>query len=138
MNKKNKKKILSLYALFSHMPFFFAVLFFFSFLSFIYLLFLFLLLYYYLNTWFILFYSDPFLPRNNLFFSVHFILNELSPSHFLTFEIFVQISSLKSLVTYYSENRKIFRLSQNSTKRFRVTRFRDTNLTAQSVSSSEI
>ena len=52
------------------------------------------------------------------FFSVHFILNELSASHFLTSEIFVKILSLKSLTTYYLENRKIFRLSQNLTKLF--------------------
>ena len=31
------------------------------------------------------------------FFSVQFILIELGPNHFLTFEIFVKISSLKSL-----------------------------------------
>ena len=46
--------------------------------------------------------------------------------------------SLKSLTTYHSKNRKIFRLSQILTKLFWVTRFRETNLTAQSVSSSEI
>ena len=91
-----------------------------------------------LNTWFILLHSGPFLPSNNLIFLVHFILNELSPSHFLTSDIFVQISSLKSLVTYHPENRKIFRLSQNLTKLFWVTRFCETNLTMQSVSSSEI
>ena len=72
------------------------------------------------------------------FFSIHFILNELSPSLFLTSEIFVKISSLKSLATYCPENCKIFRLSKNSTKLFWVTRFRETNLMAQSVSSSEI
>ena len=40
------------------------------------------------------------------FFSVQFILNELSSCHFLTSEIFVKISSLKSLATYHLENRK--------------------------------
>ena len=40
------------------------------------------------------------------FFSIQFILNELSSSHFLTSEIFVKISSLESLATYHSENRK--------------------------------
>ena len=50
-----------------------------------------------------------------IFFLVHFILNELSSSHFLTSEIFVKISSLKSLATYHPENCKIFRLSQNLT-----------------------
>ena len=59
-----------------------------------------------------------FCPEKIYFFSVHFILNELNPSHFLTYEIFVKISSLKSLMTYHPENRKIFRLSQNSTKLF--------------------
>ena len=57
-----------------------------------------------------------FCPKKIYFFSVHFILNELSSSYFLTFEIFVKISSLRSLTTYHPENRKIFRLSQNSTK----------------------
>ena len=80
----------------------------------------------------------PVLPRNNLLFSVHSILNELSPNHFLTFEIFVKISSLESLTTYHPENRKNFRLFHNSTKLFWVTRFRETNLMAQFVSSSEI
>ena len=45
---------------------------------------------------------------------------------------------MKSLTTYHPENRKIFRLSQNSTKLFWVTRFREKNLTAQSVLLSEI
>ena len=40
------------------------------------------------------------------FFSVQFILNELSSNHFLTSEIFIKISSLKSLVTYHLENCK--------------------------------
>ena len=51
-------------------------------------------------------------------FQFTFILNELSPSHFLTSGIFVKISSLKSLTVYHPENRKLFRLSQNSTKLF--------------------
>ena len=57
-------------------------------------------------------------PETIYFFSVHFILNELSLSHFLTSEILVKISSLKSLTAYHPENYKIFRLSQNSTKLF--------------------
>ena len=72
------------------------------------------------------------------FFSVQFILNELSSSHFLTFEIFVKISSLKSLTTYPQKIVKILCLSQNSTKLFSVTRFHEMDLAAQSVSSSEI
>ena len=39
-------------------------------------------------------------------FSVQFIFNELSSSHFLTFEIFVKILSLESLANYHSETRK--------------------------------
>ena len=79
-----------------------------------------------------------FYPEKFYFFSVQFILNELNPSHFLTSKIFVKISSLKSLTIYHPKNRKIFRLSQNLTKLFWVTRFNKTNLTAQYVSSSEI
>ena len=41
-----------------------------------------------------------------IYFSVHFILNELISIHFLTSEIFVKISSLKSLMTYHPKNRK--------------------------------
>ena len=73
-----------------------------------------------------------------IFFLVHFILNELNPSHFLTSEIFIKILSLKSLTTYHLENCKIFRLSQNSNKLFWVTKFRHTNLTVQSISSFKI
>ena len=47
-----------------------------------------------------------FFPEKIYFFSVQFILNKLSSSHFLTFEIFVKISSLKSLTTYHLENCK--------------------------------
>ena len=91
-----------------------------------------------LDTWFILLHSSRFYLETIYFFSIHFILNELSPSHFPTFKIFVKISSLKSLTAYDPENRKILRLPQNSTKFFWVTRFRETNLTAQSVLSSKI
>ena len=59
-----------------------------------------------------------FYPENFYFFSVHFIVNELKSRHFLASEIFVKILSLKSLATYHLEIRKIFRLSQNSTKFF--------------------
>ena len=41
-----------------------------------------------------------------IYFSVQFILNEFSSNHFLTFKIFVKISSLKSLATYHPENCK--------------------------------
>ena len=63
-----------------------------------------------------------FYPEIIYFFSVQFILNELNLNNFLTSEIFVKISSLESLATYHPENRKKFRLSQNWTKIFRVTR----------------
>ena len=79
-----------------------------------------------------------FYPEIIYFFSVQFSLNELSSSYFLTSEIFDKISSLKLLATYHPKNRKKFRLSQNLKKFFWVTRFRETNLTAQSVSLSEI
>ena len=79
-----------------------------------------------------------FCPETIFLFPVQFILNELSSSYFLTFEIFVKFSSLESLTTYHPETRKNFRLSQNLTKFFWVTRFRETNLTAQSVLSFEI
>ena len=39
-------------------------------------------------------------------FSIKFILNEISSSHFLTSEIFVKILSLESLATYHLETRK--------------------------------
>ena len=64
-----------------------------------------------------------FYPENIYFFSVHFILNELSPSHFLTSDIFVKISSMQSLTAHHPENRKIFHLSHNWTKILWVTRF---------------
>ena len=79
-----------------------------------------------------------FYPETIYFFSIHFILNEFNPNHFLSFEIFVKILSLESLTTYHPENRKNFRLSHNSTKLFWVIRFRETNLLAQFVSSSDI
>ena len=108
------------------------------FILFIIIIIILLLLYYYLTTWLILPHLVSFLPRKKIYlFSFHFILNELSSSHFLSSEIFVKSSSLKSLTVYHSENRKIFRLSLNSTKLFWVTKFHETNLTAQSVSLSE-
>ena len=106
--KRRKIKNLSQYALFSPTPFDFVVLFF-SFLSFIYLF-----IHYYYYYYIIIIHGSycfnrvRFCPETIYFFSVYFILNELSLSHFLTSEIFVQIPSLKSLTTYHSENRKIF------------------------------
>ena len=67
--------------------------------------------------------------KKNYLFSIQFILTELSSSHFLTSEIFVKISFLESLAVITQKIVKIFRLYQNSTKLFWVTRFRETNLT---------
>ena len=39
-------------------------------------------------------------------FSIQFILNKFSSSHFMTFKFFVKISSLESLATYHLKNRK--------------------------------
>ena len=47
-----------------------------------------------------------FYPETIYLFSIQFILNELSSSHFLTSEIFVKISFLESLMTYHYEIRK--------------------------------
>ena len=47
-----------------------------------------------------------FFPKTIYLFSIQFILNELSSSHFLTSKILIKISSLKSLMTYHPENRK--------------------------------
>ena len=47
-----------------------------------------------------------FYPETIYFFSVQFILNELSSSYFLTSEIFEKISSQESVVTYHPENHK--------------------------------
>ena len=85
---------------------FFFLIFVFIFFLFIYLL---LLLFWIHGSY--CFIRVRFCPETIYFFSVHFILNELSPSHFLTSEIFIKILSPKSLVTYHPENRKIFRLS---------------------------
>ena len=52
------------------------------------------------------------------FFSVQFILTELISINFLTSEIFVKISSLKSLATYHSENHKNIPIVSDLTKLF--------------------
>ena len=70
--------------------------------------------------------------------SVSFIIIEYSLNIYHFFEIFLKSRFQVSLYTRHLEIRKIFRLSQNLTKFDRVVRFRETNLTAQSVSSSEI
>ena len=106
-------------------------------------LFLFFFNYYYYYYYFgyivhIALFGSVSVSKQFIFFLVHFILNELNPSHFLTSEIFIKILSLKLLTTYHLENRKIFRLSQNSNKLFWVTKFRQKNLTVQSISSFKI
>ena len=47
-----------------------------------------------------------FYPETIYLFSVQFILNEISSSHFLTFKIFVKILSMELLETYHLENSK--------------------------------
>ena len=47
-----------------------------------------------------------FCPEIIYLILVQVILNELSSSYTLTSEIFVKISSMESLTTYYPENRK--------------------------------
>ena len=69
--------------------------------------------------------------------SISFIIIEYSLNMYILRD-FSKISF--SIFTLYRrlEIRKIFRLSRNLTKFDRVARFRETNLTAQSVLSSEI
>ena len=74
-----------------------------------------------------------FIPVSILFILIEYSLNICHFSRFFKNLVFRFHSTLVRL-----EIRKIFRLSRNSTKFFRVTRFRETNLTAQSVLSSEI
>ena len=124
--KKNLSQTLTPLSLLS--VFFLFILLFYFIILFLLLLLLLLLLFWIHDLY--CFIRVCFYPKTIYFFSVHFILNELSPNHFLTSEIFVKISSLKSLTAYHPENRKIFRLSQNSMKLLWVTRFRETNLTA--------
>ena len=107
--RKEKKKIsLSLFTLplSRKMPFLFYFHFYPFFLFFLFLLFIFILI-------IIIWIHDSYclirvrFCRETIYlFSVHFILNEFSSSHFLTFEIFVKISSLKSLTAYHLENHK--------------------------------
>ena len=82
----------------------------------------------------------PFQHRNNLFRpGFNFIYPTLIFFNYLTFfEIFLKSNFHVSVYTCRQEIRKIFRLSHNLTKFDREARFRETNLTAQSVSSSEI
>ena len=83
---------------------------------------------------------DLFQLRNKLFCSgFNFIYpNGIFFKYLSFFEIFLKSRFQVSLYTRRLEICKIFRLSQNSTQFFWVTRFRETNLTAQSVSSFEI
>ena len=84
--------------------------------------------------------SFRFSPETAYFVSVSilFILLEYS-LHIYHFSRF--FSNPVFQVSHYTrrlEIRKIFRLSRNLTKFDRVARFRETNLTVQSISSSEI
>ena len=74
-----------------------------------------------------------FYSKTIYFFSVQFILNERSSSHFMSSEIFVKISSLKSLMAYHLENRKNIPLVSEFDELFWVTRFLETNFTVQFV-----
>ena len=135
IKKQGEEKIKNLFSLsrtlcFTVSCFFLFIFFFSNYYSYYY--------YYYLDNRFYCPIRVHFYPGNFYFFSVHFIVNELKSSHFLASEIFVKISPLKSLTIDHPEIRKIFRQFHNSTKFFLVTRFHETNLTAQPVSSSEI
>ena len=68
--------------------------------------------------------------------SISFILIEYFFKYFPFYGIFQKSRFQVSLYTRRLEIRKIFRLFRNSMKFFWVTRFRETNLTTQSVSSS--
>ena len=83
---------------------------------------------------------DLFQLRNKLFRpGFNFIYHNRIFFKYLSFlEIFLKSRFQVSLYTGRLEIRKIFRLSWNSTKLFWVTRFRETNLTGQSFSSSGI
>ena len=69
-------------------------------------------------------------PKQFIYFSVQFILNELSSIHLLIYDIFVKISSLELLTTYYPETCKKVSIVSEFDKFFSVTRFHETNLTA--------
>ena len=92
-------------------------------------------------------------PKNTLSYSIFHnlksiqICSQIQSSYVIQFSSVIQFSYVNQFnyinqfyVHQFSrlEILKIFRLSRNSTKFFWVTRFRETNLTAQSVSSSEI
>ena len=103
--KKRKRNIslsfsFSLSVLSSFSPF---LLLLFSFLSFFFLFILFIFFKFVMCPSFV---QVRFCTETIYLLSIHFILNELSSSHFPTSEIFVKISSLKSLTTYNPENRK--------------------------------
>ena len=84
--------------------------------------------------------SFRFSPETTYFVpvSILFILLEYSLHIYHFSRFFLKSRFQVSLYTRRLEIRKIFRLSQNLTKFDRVAIFRETNLTAQSVSSSEI
>ena len=76
--------------------------------------------------------TNHFVPVSILFILIDYSLNMY---------ILRDFSKISFQVSHYTRRlkiRKIFRLSRNLTKFDRVARFRETNLTAQSVSSSDI
>ena len=77
--------------------------------------------------------TNHFVPVSN-----SFILTKYSLHIYHFFKIFLKSRFQLSHYTYRLEIRKIFRLSPNLTKLDRIASFCKTNLTAQSVSSSEI
>ena len=95
--KTNKISSLSLHAsLLRHFP-----LFLFDFCSFSFLSFFFLFIYLLKFSMCPSLFRVCFCFKTIYLFSIHFILTELSSSHFPTSEIFVKIPFLKSLVTYH-------------------------------------
>ena len=81
-----------------------------------------------------------FAPKQFIIVSiqVQFILNEINLSYFLTPNILIKSCPWESLDVRYPENREKIRLSQNSTKIFWITRFRETNPLVKFFLSSEI
>ena len=77
--------------------------------------------------------TNHFVPVLISFIIIEYSLNIYHFSRFFSNPVFRFSLYIRRL-----EIRKIFRLSRNSTKFDKVARFRETNLTAQSVSSFEI
>ena len=78
--------------------------------------------------------TNHFVPVSISFIIIEYSLNIYHFSRFFSNPVF----NFHSIPVRRLEIRKIFRLSRNSTKFDMLDRFHETNLTAQSVSSSEI